>query len=103
MGRFHGPNTLFEPIEQQQIVSRAAKESLAKVHVSLHKAGKNCATRSIDNEVSRRASFTEALDAALIDQQITAYDRVVSVHRQKYSAFNENRFHSKTGIPIGIL
>src|SRR5438034_934530 len=64
--RFHRPHALFEPIDQCQIVSRAAKESLAKMNVRLHKAGQHDAVGRIDRLSSVRAnSFADFSNASI--------------------------------------
>ena len=67
--------------------------------VGLHKARKDGATLRLDNYVSGLACLANARDAAVADEQVSAHDGIVCVHRQKGSTFNENRFlHWVSGI-----
>jgi len=47
--RFHRPHALLQPVNQREIVSSAAKQSLTKVNVRLHKTRQYRATGGIDH------------------------------------------------------
>src|SRR5882672_6306649 len=69
------------------------------MNVGLNEAGKNRATLGVDYDVGRLACFADARNAAIMNEQIARHDGVLVIHRQESAAFNENRFHSRTGIP----
>ena len=90
---FHGPDALLQPVDQREIVSGAAKERLAKMNVSLNKAGDNGAAGGVDNRVGCLAGATNARDASVANEQIAAHDGVRGVHRDERAVFDEDRLH----------
>jgi hypothetical protein len=90
MGCFHGPNTFLEPIEQRKIISSPAKKSLAQVNMGLNESGQNSTAGSVNNRIGLEAGFAYARYASVANQQISANDGVVPIHRHQRSAFDKN-------------
>ena len=49
----HGPHATLEPVNQFEVISRAAEEGLTKMHVRLHEAGQNGAPARVNRQVRR--------------------------------------------------
>jgi hypothetical protein len=80
---FHGPDTLFEPIDESKIVSRAAKECLTEMNMCLNETWNDCTTASIDHYVGCLSCATNLRDAFVTNKQIASHDGVAIVHRHK--------------------
>jgi hypothetical protein len=91
--RFHGPHAFFEPIDQRQIISSAAKERLTKMNVRLHKTGNDGAPFGVDHDVSTLRSITKLGDAGSGNEEVATNDPVRRIHRDERAVFNEDRRH----------
>src|SRR4051794_39016637 len=73
MRGFHGPDTLFQPIDQRQIVSRSTKDRLAKMYVRLDESRKDGAIFGVDHVgVGRFNSASNGDNPPIPNQQVSA-------------------------------
>jgi len=107
MRGLHWPNTLFQPVDQGEIVGISSEEGLAQVNVRLHKAGQENAATAVD-DLSRSALLVaQSGDPLVLDQHIALEYGVLRVERYDSGAFNEqssihNRANKHSGIERGL-
>src|SRR5687768_5221321 len=89
MRRFHRPDPLFKPIDEGQIIGGAAKQSLAKMQMSLDESGQYRATAGLDDGGVSVFDRTDTLNATVSDQQIAAHDGILFVHRDNAATLNQ--------------
>jgi hypothetical protein len=90
MRRFHGPNALFQPIDEREIVSSTAKDCLAEMNVCLDKAGDYCAAFSVNHCFGCLATVANRGNAFAINEQVTRYEGVRGIHRDERAVLNED-------------
>src|SRR5689334_16504210 len=93
MRRFHRPHAFLQPVDQRQVISRPAKQSLTKMNVSLDETRNDGTTTRIDNHVGVLVRVAKRNDAAMRDQQVTTNDSVRRIHSDQRAVFNDDRRH----------
>lgn len=92
MSRLEWPDSLLQPVEQCEVIGRAAHERLAEVHVRLHKPRQSDLSRRVQN---RSGSFAQPRskcpNPTSFNPQITRQDIALRVHGHEGSILNENR------------
>ena len=88
----HRPDTLLQPVNQCQVIRRAAKQCLAEMHVSLHEARQNGAAARIYHNIGSINRCPNACNALPANQQVARHDGIIFIHREQRAVFNENRF-----------
>ncbi len=98
MRGLHRPHAPLEPVEQREVVGRAAEERLAEVDVRLHEAGQHGAAARVDDEVGLEVGEVAAdgLDARPAHEHVAAQDAPGGVHRHDGAApYEDSLLHLK--------
>jgi hypothetical protein len=86
----HGPHAPLEPVNQFEVVGRAAEERLAEMDVRLDEAGQHGAAASVERHVRREARLAHGRDAPVAHQHVALEDPVLGVDGDDDSAFDED-------------
>ena len=89
MGSFEGPNSLFEPVEELEIIGKIAKERLAEMHVGLHEAWNHELALEVYSlfPFFLRDRAGDLSDSSVFHAQASTHDAARAIGEQKEAAF----------------